>query len=325
MVRVQDTLALTGNASNYISQTRRTAFMNSISKSRPKLSSFMKEICKVEKCLAQKFERRSQREPTKSTLSTKQSARLIIQPNHPLVAFFIQGPDCKVRRRVGQKLYSVQKVLPTQPQLQRQPRKLPKPEVSRSQTQGIATSEQSVRGILRYHLPAWHQITDNAWVLQCIQGYHLEFGDTLPHNNPPPPQATYALTEASTNPGSGYRVYSKRTQLKALQDERDISILCSQSPKKDGSWRPIINLKCLSTYLEVPHFKMDGISTLKDVLQKNDFMGKIDLKDAYLASFNGWDRTINSKPFLLVLQQPQECSPSFFVPWRRSRAYAYAL
>ena len=42
----QDTLALIGNASNYISQSRRSSIISSISKSRPKLSSFMKEICK---------------------------------------------------------------------------------------------------------------------------------------------------------------------------------------------------------------------------------------------------------------------------------------
>ena len=47
VIRVtQDTLALIGNASNYISQARRSAVISSIAKSRPKLSSFLKEICK---------------------------------------------------------------------------------------------------------------------------------------------------------------------------------------------------------------------------------------------------------------------------------------
>ena len=47
VIRVtQDTLALIGNASNYISQARRTAAISSIAKSRPKLSSFLKEMCK---------------------------------------------------------------------------------------------------------------------------------------------------------------------------------------------------------------------------------------------------------------------------------------
>ena len=54
-------------------------------------------------------------------------------------------------------------------------------------------------------------------------------------------------------------------------------------PKKDGGWRPIINLKSLNSYLVVSHFKMENIGSLKDVLQEGDFMGKIDLEDAYLS------------------------------------------
>ena len=54
-------------------------------------------------------------------------------------------------------------------------------------------------------------------------------------------------------------------------------------PKKDGSWRPIINLKCLNAYLAASHFKMEGVGSLKDILQEGDFMGKIDLEDAYLS------------------------------------------
>ncbi|MDD9816660.1 MAG: reverse transcriptase domain-containing protein, partial [Gammaproteobacteria bacterium] len=53
-------------------------------------------------------------------------------------------------------------------------------------------------------------------------------------------------------------------------------------PKKDKGWRPIINLKALNQYLKVQHFKMETINNLRDILKKGDWMGKIDLKDAYL-------------------------------------------
>ena len=53
-------------------------------------------------------------------------------------------------------------------------------------------------------------------------------------------------------------------------------------PKKDGGWRPIINLKSLNSYLCIPHFKLENIQNLKDVLLQNDYMAKVDLKDAYL-------------------------------------------
>lgn len=69
-------------------------------------------------------------------------------------------------------------------------------------------------------------------------------------------------------------------QSKVLPAKRVFQPIVHSPPKKDGGWRPIINL---NTFLEVPHFKMEGINTLRDVFQKNDFIGKIDRKDAYLA------------------------------------------
>ena len=54
-------------------------------------------------------------------------------------------------------------------------------------------------------------------------------------------------------------------------------------PKKDGGWRPVINLKALNRYIHTPHFKMESIASVKDVLQSGDYMGKLDLKDAYLS------------------------------------------
>jgi hypothetical protein len=51
-------------------------------------------------------------------------------------------------------------------------------------------------------------------------------------------------------------------------------------PKKDGDMRPVINLKGLN---QPQHFKMEGIHTLKNLLKQNDWMTKVDLKDAYFA------------------------------------------
>lgn len=53
-------------------------------------------------------------------------------------------------------------------------------------------------------------------------------------------------------------------------------------PKKDGGWRPIINLKRLNSFLGIPHFKMESIKSLKDVVLPGDYMVKLDLQDAYL-------------------------------------------
>ena len=54
-------------------------------------------------------------------------------------------------------------------------------------------------------------------------------------------------------------------------------------PKKDGWQRPVINLKSLNNHVCTPHFKMEGIHTLKTLLQPGDWLAKVDLKDAYFS------------------------------------------
>jgi hypothetical protein len=53
-------------------------------------------------------------------------------------------------------------------------------------------------------------------------------------------------------------------------------------PKQDGSFRPCLNLKPCNACVLHRTFKMEGIDTVKDLLQPGDWFGKIDLRDAYL-------------------------------------------
>ena len=52
-------------------------------------------------------------------------------------------------------------------------------------------------------------------------------------------------------------------------------------PKKDGGFRPIINLRKLNNHVPYEHFKMESLKDVKDLIQPGDFMAKIDLKDAF--------------------------------------------
>ena len=51
--------------------------------------------------------------------------------------------------------------------------------------------------------------------------------------------------------------------------------------KKDGSNRPIVNLRQVNHWVLYQHFKMEGMGTVKDLLLRADFMVKLDLKDTY--------------------------------------------
>ena len=51
--------------------------------------------------------------------------------------------------------------------------------------------------------------------------------------------------------------------------------------KKDGGYRPVINLKMLNQFVPFLYFKMEGFSQLKHLILEGDWMSKLDLKDAY--------------------------------------------
>lgn len=52
-------------------------------------------------------------------------------------------------------------------------------------------------------------------------------------------------------------------------------------PKKDGSYRLILNLKHLNQFVEYHHFKMENLKSAITLMSPNCYMATIDLKDAY--------------------------------------------
>ena len=54
-------------------------------------------------------------------------------------------------------------------------------------------------------------------------------------------------------------------------------------PKKEGTYRPVIDLSSLNRFVPHVHFQTEGLHCLKTVLRKGDPMTSIDLKDAYFS------------------------------------------
>lgn len=142
------------------------------------------------------------------------------------------------------------------------------------------TRPQLPAGRLAHCLSAWRDLTRDSWVLQTIQGYRIEFL-TLPPtseqtpipNKAPSPLARAAVAEllakgaVSAVPTDNIRFWSP----------------FFVTPKKDGTQRPILNLKSLNPFVKHIHFKMEGWHTVKQLILQGDFLARVDLKDAYLS------------------------------------------
>ena len=53
------------------------------------------------------------------------------------------------------------------------------------------------------------------------------------------------------------------------------------APKKNGKWRPVINLRPLNQFLKKQHFKMSTPAEVIQEVEEGDWLVSIDLKDAY--------------------------------------------
>jgi len=53
-------------------------------------------------------------------------------------------------------------------------------------------------------------------------------------------------------------------------------------PKKTGDLRPVLNLRALNQFLPTRPFKMETVQHVCHLLNKNDFLTSIDLRDAFL-------------------------------------------
>lgn len=138
-----------------------------------------------------------------------------------------------------------------------------------------------VGGRLKYFAVAWSCITDDPWVLESItNGLRLEFECFPPISDIP-----------KTIPMSQQMEAVCESEIRDLLDKKAVTeisfgshrFVCSffSIPKKNGGFRPIVNLKNLNKFLIYHHFKMESLETVKQILRKGDWIVKLDLKDAY--------------------------------------------
>ena len=52
-------------------------------------------------------------------------------------------------------------------------------------------------------------------------------------------------------------------------------------PKKDGGWRPVLNLRPPNKYMKYTKFRMETNASILAVLSQGDWLASLDLKDAY--------------------------------------------
>ena len=138
-------------------------------------------------------------------------------------------------------------------------------------------------GRVKFFIKNWEKLRGkDPSVLEIVQGYKIPFTDT-PHQTFLPKAGNLSKEEKKLVDQEIEQMQLKGaiTKVKPCEDQFLSNIFTV--PKKDGGNRPVINLKYLNSFIHCPHFKMEGLFLVKELLSPNDWMCKVDLKDAYFS------------------------------------------
>ena len=137
-------------------------------------------------------------------------------------------------------------------------------------------------GRVAHCLHNWVKITLDPWILEVVKGYHLDF--THPPFQPSPRHTiARSPTEQQLIEDEVSTLLQRQAVIKVDPSPDQFVSRIFLVPKRDGSFRPVINLRPLNAFIRKQHFKMEGTGMLRDLLQVSDWMCSIDLKDAYLS------------------------------------------
>ena len=145
---------------------------------------------------------------------------------------------------------------------------------------GDKTCPPIVAGRIQHFLGKWKQLTNNPSILNAVRGYKIDFLLTPVQFTIPRPINFSAQESANVNAQIS-KFLEKGIIVQSSHEEGEFISNIFLRPKKDGSFRMILNLKDLNTFVRFHHFKMDSIHTCSQLMRPCCYMASIDLRDAY--------------------------------------------
>ncbi|KAK0404353.1 hypothetical protein QR680_017417 [Steinernema hermaphroditum] len=145
----------------------------------------------------------------------------------------------------------------------------------------VAIKSACQAGRLADFVQNWAQLTSDKWILSTIQGYKLEFSRRPSRSVHVSNARKFSLCQQNAILDEIASLLDKRAIVKVKDGANLWFSNVFLVPKKDGGNRPVINLRPLNKFIRARHFKMESISMLRSLLLPDDWLAKLDMKDAY--------------------------------------------
>ena len=136
-------------------------------------------------------------------------------------------------------------------------------------------------GRLGNFIQEWRKITSDSEILQTVAGLKIEFVDNTAPVQTSTPSSYFNMKERAIVDAEVQTLLQKGVLEETTPVDGEYLSNIFLRPKKNGSFRLILNLKNFNCSVEYHHFKMETFDIALKLISKGCFMASIDLKDAY--------------------------------------------
>ena len=126
----------------------------------------------------------------------------------------------------------------------------------------------------------WRRISSDPWLISTIQGVEIPFVQ-LPVQTREQRPYKLSVEECAFVDKELVRMLERGIVETAEPRPDHVVSNIFLRPKKDGTFRLILDLTWVNDHIQYEHFKMHSLNTALEMMRPNCWMGSVDLKDAY--------------------------------------------
>ena len=145
-----------------------------------------------------------------------------------------------------------------------------------------AEVESFQSGRIAQYYTKWRTLTSDELLLSWVKCYKIELINT-PCQAQLPKEVTFSREESIAVSKELTKLLTKDIIERTCHEPGEFVSNIFLRPKKDGSYRMILNLRKFNEYVAYHHFKMEGLHLAIQMMTPGCYMASIDLKDAYYA------------------------------------------
>jgi hypothetical protein len=135
-------------------------------------------------------------------------------------------------------------------------------------------------GRLSSYVEQWKMLTSDEFILDMVTEAHIELL-TTPFQVKYPQKKLFSSKERLVIDSEIKSLLAKGVIVPSVTEPGEYISPIFITPKKDGSYRMILNLKQFNEHVAYHHFKMDTLASAISMMKPHCFMASVDFKDAY--------------------------------------------